>query len=82
MAPNVKKVDPNNLVYLVYSANTCYTSVVAEAPEGVKVDLEGGTWRFEDEGPIGAYKKNCVYEIGSGRRHCEWGSQWGIIGVL
>lgn len=61
-----------NLVFLAYSANSCYTHLSeGEAPKGCMVDLEKGTWTFDRK----------VFPIGTQMRRCEWGCKWGVIGV-
>ena len=60
-----------NLVFLVYASNTCFTNVVSELPEGLEVDVGAGSWTFDGE----------TFKIGE-MRECEWGSEWGVIGVF
>ena len=61
-----------NLVFLAYSSNTCYTQLSeGDEPKGCSVDLEKGVWTFGGG----------VFQIGMEMRHCDWGCYWGVIGV-
>lgn len=59
-----------NLVFLSYAANVCYTNVSRKIPKGIELDLENGAWCYHGR----------KFKIGSSRIG-PWGSRGGVIGV-
>jgi hypothetical protein len=63
----------NDLVVLLYADNIYYTTVRSaepHLPEGLTIDLDTCSWKFDGR----------EYHIGH-MRHCEYGCRWGVIGV-
>lgn len=58
-----------NLVFLVFTENPCYTEIVRKCPKEVKLNLESRTWKFNGS----------KYEIGKSRPLL--GYSYGVIGV-
>lgn len=62
-----------DLVVLVYASNICCTTVRSaepNLPEGLEIDLDTNSWKFDGK----------KYQIGEMRR-CEYGCRGGVIGV-
>jgi hypothetical protein len=69
------------LIVLKYSDNVCYTTVVSLKKcndKHLSVDTKKGTWTYE----YGNYSSGRqTYKIGE-MRYCDWGCQFGVIGVF
>ncbi|GEM_PF-2588934 len=60
------------IVFLQYASNVCYVQVVAEAPQGVAVDVGNQTWTVD-------WPQKRTYKIG--QSHYCGDTRGGIIGV-
>lgn len=77
-----------NLISLVWPANTLYSRLVNGVPKSVTLDLEAGTWTFEDQTqpigsrrhlaynrtgePIGVYDRTKFSHLQAFKDDCEW----------